>query len=147
MPTCFVYLQYVKCAYLEFFWLVVFRSQTEYGDLLSKCSYSVRIQEKDGQKNSEYGHFQAMLLQLKTNNDLPIHQKFLIFTYCHKYQEKFRYLLGQIRKWKHQNNVSNLFKVNSNDNRTSPLMLFWLLRPLTLNILGTLMFPLLTLNK
>ena len=46
-----------KCPYSEFFWSVFSRIWTEYGNLQSKCTYSVRITGKSDQKNSEYGHF------------------------------------------------------------------------------------------
>ena len=46
-----------KCSYLKFFWSVFSGSLTEYGDLLSKYSYSVRMPENRNQKNTEYGHF------------------------------------------------------------------------------------------
>ena len=36
-----------------------------------------------------------------------------------------RHLLVQSQQWKHQNNVWNLFKVNSKDTRTTSLTSFW----------------------
>ena len=41
--------------YLEFFWSVFSHIPTEYGNLLRKSPYSVRIQENTDQKNSECG--------------------------------------------------------------------------------------------
>ena len=45
-----------KCPYLEFFWSVFSRSQTEYGEILRISPYSVQIRENTDQKNSDYGH-------------------------------------------------------------------------------------------
>ena len=41
----------------SFFWSAFSCIQTEYGELLRKSPYSVRIQENTGQKNSVFGHF------------------------------------------------------------------------------------------
>ena len=46
-----------KRPYSELFWSVFFRIQTEYGEILSISSYSVRMREKTDQDNSEYEHF------------------------------------------------------------------------------------------
>ena len=46
-----------KCPYSEFFWSAFSRIPTEYGELLRKSPYSVRMRENTDQKNSEYGHF------------------------------------------------------------------------------------------
>ena len=40
-----------------FFWYVFSCIRTEYGDLWSKCPYSVRIQENMDKINSVFGHF------------------------------------------------------------------------------------------
>ena len=48
-----------KCLYSEFFWSVFSRIQTEYGEVLRICPYSVRMQENTDQKNSEYGHYSS----------------------------------------------------------------------------------------
>ena len=45
-----------KFPYLEILWSVFSRIWTEYRDLLSKSLYSIRLQEKTNQKNSEYGN-------------------------------------------------------------------------------------------
>ena len=47
-----------KCLYSEF-GSVFSRIQTEYGEVLRICSYSVRMQENTDQKNSEYGHYSS----------------------------------------------------------------------------------------
>ena len=50
-------LHYVKSVYIRsFFWSIFFRIRTEYGDLLCKPPYSVRMQKNKDQKNSECGH-------------------------------------------------------------------------------------------
>ena len=46
-----------NCLYSEFFWPAFSRIRTEYGDLLCKSPYSVRMQETVGKKNSKYKHF------------------------------------------------------------------------------------------
>ena len=45
------------CPYSKFFWFVLYRIWTEYGDLDSKYLHSVLTRENKDQKNSEYGHF------------------------------------------------------------------------------------------
>ena len=45
-----------KCPYSEFFWFVCSRIWTEYGYLLRKSLYLVRMRENTDQKNSKYGH-------------------------------------------------------------------------------------------
>ena len=48
----------VKCVQIQsYFWFVFFFIQTEYGDLLRKSPYSVRIQEIRTRNNSVFGHF------------------------------------------------------------------------------------------
>ena len=42
-----------KCPYSEFFWSSFFRIRTEYGNLLHKSLYSVRMRKNTDQKNSE----------------------------------------------------------------------------------------------
>ena len=42
-----------KCPYSEFFWSTFFRIRTEYGNLLHKSLYSVRMRKNTDQKNSE----------------------------------------------------------------------------------------------
>ena len=51
-----------KRPYLEFFWSVLSRIWTEYGEILRISPYSIRIRENTDQKNSEYGHFLHMLI-------------------------------------------------------------------------------------
>ena len=46
-----------KCPYSKFFWSVFPRIRTEYGDLLRKSPYSVRMRENTDLKIFEYGHF------------------------------------------------------------------------------------------
>ena len=46
-----------KCSNKTFFWSVFSCIQTEYGYLLSKSPYSVRIQENTDQKKSVFRHF------------------------------------------------------------------------------------------
>ena len=46
-----------KCLYSELFWSVFSRIRTEYGEMWSVSPYSVRMQEKGDQDNSEYKHF------------------------------------------------------------------------------------------
>ena len=45
------------CPYSEFLWSVFFLIRTEFGDLLCKSPYSVRMRENTDQKNSKYRHF------------------------------------------------------------------------------------------
>ena len=53
-----------KCPYLRFFWSVFFRIRTEYGEILSTFQYSVRMREYTEKKNSGYGHFSRIDLEL-----------------------------------------------------------------------------------
>ena len=46
-----------KFPYSELFWSVYSRIRTEYGEIRSISSYSVRMWENKDQNNSEYGHF------------------------------------------------------------------------------------------
>ena len=46
-----------KCPCSEFFWSVLSRIRTEYGDLPRKYLYSFRKRENTDQKTPEYGHF------------------------------------------------------------------------------------------
>ena len=52
----------MKTPYSEFFWSVFSRIRTEYGDLLIKSPYSVRMRENADQENSGYRLF------LRTSN-------------------------------------------------------------------------------
>ena len=45
------------------FQVLFFRIQTEYGNLLCKSPYSVKMQEIKDLKNSEYGHFLRSISQ------------------------------------------------------------------------------------
>ena len=49
-----------KRPYQELFWSVFFRIQTEYGEILSISSYSVRMQENTDQDNSDTDTFYAV---------------------------------------------------------------------------------------
>ena len=51
------YLLYEKCLYSEFYCCLFSRIQAEYGDLLCKSSYSVRIWKNADQKNFKYRQF------------------------------------------------------------------------------------------
>ena len=51
-----------KWPYSEFFWSVFSRIWAEYGDLLPKSPYSVRMWENTDYKNFEYGHFLRSIL-------------------------------------------------------------------------------------
>ena len=46
-----------KCLYFKFFWSVFSCIWTEYGDLICKFPFLVRIRENKGQKNFEHEHF------------------------------------------------------------------------------------------
>ena len=46
-----------KCPYSDFFWSLLPRIWTEYGEILRVSPYSVRMRENIDRKNSEYGHF------------------------------------------------------------------------------------------
>ena len=46
-----------KFPYSGFFWSVVSRIWTEYGEIQSISPYSARMPENTDQKNSEYEHF------------------------------------------------------------------------------------------
>ena len=50
-----------KCPYSEFVWSVFSRIRTEYGEILRISPYSVRMRENTDRKNSEYGHFYAVM--------------------------------------------------------------------------------------
>ena len=45
-----------KSPYSEFIWSAFSRIRTEYGGLLRKSPYSLRMRENADQKGSEYGH-------------------------------------------------------------------------------------------
>ena len=49
----------------NFFWSIFFCIWTEYGDLLCKYPYSVRIQENMDQKNFIFGYFSGSELSLR----------------------------------------------------------------------------------
>ena len=51
------YLLYEKCLYSEFYYCLFSRIQAEYGDLLCKSSYSVRVWKNADQKNFKYRQF------------------------------------------------------------------------------------------
>ena len=51
-----------KCPYLEFSWSMFFLIQTEYKDLQSKSTYSVRMRKNADQKNSEYGNLSRSVI-------------------------------------------------------------------------------------
>ena len=54
-----------KCPYCELFWSVFSRIRTEYGEIRSIISYSVRMGENADQNNSEYWQFsRSVCLQL-----------------------------------------------------------------------------------
>ena len=46
-----------RCTYSELFWSVIFSIWTQYGEVRSISSYSVRMWENTDQNNSEYEHF------------------------------------------------------------------------------------------
>ena len=48
----------------SFFWSILSRIRTEYGEMLRISSYSIRIREKTDQKNSVSGHFSCSLCRL-----------------------------------------------------------------------------------
>ena len=50
-----------KCPYSELFWSAFSYIRTEYGEIRSISSYSVRIRENADQNNSKYGHFYAVI--------------------------------------------------------------------------------------
>ena len=50
-----------KCPYSEFFWSVIPRIRTEYGEIRCISAYLVRMRENADQKSSEYGHFRQCL--------------------------------------------------------------------------------------
>ena len=54
--------QRAKCLYLDFFWSVFFRGQTEYGEIQGISPYPVQTKENTDQKISEYGHFSRSIL-------------------------------------------------------------------------------------
>ena len=56
----------------SFFWPVFFCIRIEYGDLLRKSLYSVRIQENTDQKQIHIGHFHAMHILTKIITFLKI---------------------------------------------------------------------------
>ena len=50
-----------KCPYSEFSWFSISHIQTEYGEILRICPYSVWIRENTDQKNFGYGHFSRIV--------------------------------------------------------------------------------------
>ena len=46
-----------KCQYSEILWSVIFSFRTEYGDLLRKSPYSVRMRKNMNQQNSKHRRF------------------------------------------------------------------------------------------
>ena len=60
----FINLHCVKIVQIQrFFWSVFSSIRTEYGDLLRKCPYSVRIQENTDQKNVRFWTLFTQCLQ------------------------------------------------------------------------------------
>ena len=51
-----------KCPYSKLFWSIFSRIRTEYGDIRSISSFSVRIRENTKQNNSEYRHFSRSII-------------------------------------------------------------------------------------
>ena len=56
-----------KCPYLEFFWSVLSCIRNEYGDLVFKLAYSVRMWKNTDQKNYKYGYFSRSVNLLQQN--------------------------------------------------------------------------------
>ena len=56
-----------KCPYSELFPSAFSHIRSEYGEILRISPYSVRIQEKADQNNSENGHFSRSLTCRQTN--------------------------------------------------------------------------------
>ena len=52
-----------KCLGSKFFWSVVSRILTGYGEILRISPYSVQVQENTDQKSSKYGHFSCSVGQ------------------------------------------------------------------------------------
>ena len=46
-----------KCPYSKFFWFIISRIWTEYGEILLIYPYLVRMRENTDHKNFKYGHF------------------------------------------------------------------------------------------
>ena len=76
-----------KCSYSEFFWPVLSRIRTEYGDILCKFSHSVQMWENTNQKNSECKHYLRSFICPKESQGcfLYIHRDFFfIYISLHK---------------------------------------------------------------
>ena len=105
-----------KCPYLELFWSVFSRIQTEYGEIRSTSPCSVRTWENKDQSNSEYRHF-LLSVKLLTNartGNTGLHPKTLI-----KGAEDFifdsirghkRVTLAQINSLRNVRNIINLIQ-------------------------------------
>ena len=71
-----------KCPYLEFFWSLFSRMQTEDREIRSTSPYSVLMRENTKQKNSEYRHF--------LRNDLS-HRNIKRISSSNRFHHQFRY--------------------------------------------------------
>ena len=60
MMSYWSYWLHKKCPYLEVFWYVFSRIRTEYGDLLYKSPYSVRMRESTDQETPNAETFHAV---------------------------------------------------------------------------------------
>ena len=65
----------------SFFWSIFSCIWTEYGDLVRKSPYSVRIQENTDQKNSVFGHFSRSITLLSDSLIVPYLKIFQHFPY------------------------------------------------------------------
>ena len=54
--------QHQKCPYLEFFWFVFFRISNEFGNLLCKSHFSVRMHRNKDQKTRNTKTFYALIV-------------------------------------------------------------------------------------
>ena len=60
-----------KCPYSELLWSVFSRIRSEYGEIQSISTYSVRMQENTDQNNSEYGHFSRIVSRYTSGSPRP----------------------------------------------------------------------------
>ena len=68
-----------KCPYSELFWSASSHIWTEYGEIRSISSYSVRMRENVDQNNSKYGHFlRSAFLPHRGRNSSSQSQKLLL---------------------------------------------------------------------
>ena len=93
-------IHWVKSPYSELFWSVFSCIWTEYGEIRSISSYSVRMRENTDQNNSEYGHLWRSLVNPIHHNPLKLKILSLPSFWFHLFHCKENISTTQLRKSK-----------------------------------------------